>query len=53
MIVRDGGRGDDSGREGWRGVGDDGGSKGWGGVVMTAAVRDRGWGDDSEGWREG
>ena len=39
MIVRDGGRGDDSGCEGWRGVGDDGGSKGWRGV-MTAAVRD-------------
>ena len=39
MIVREGGRGDDSGREGWRGVGDDGGSKGWRGV-MTAAVRD-------------
>ncbi len=43
MIVRDGGRGDDSGREGWRGVGDDGGSKGWRGV-MTAAVRDGGGG---------
>ena len=40
MIVRDGGRDDDSGGEGWGG-GDDSGSEGWGGV------------DDSEGWREG
>ena len=46
MTVRDGGRGDDSGGEGWRGVAvRDGG-------VMTVCD-EWGWGDDSEGWREG
>ncbi len=40
MTVRDGGRDNDSGGEGW-GEGDDSGSEGCGGV------------DDSEGWREG
>ena len=53
MTVRDGGRGDDSGGEGWRRGGDDSGSKGWRRGVMTTAVRDGGWSDDSEGRREG
>ncbi len=49
MIVRDGGRGDDSGREGWRGVAvRDGGVM----TVCDECVCVCGGGDDSEGWRK-